>query len=64
MDWQTSEDTVPSAPISEADARLLRARPPASGAWRDGDPAGGRRFAPLGAFRTENGALERRPYNG
>ena len=55
MDWQTSEDTVPSAPISEADARLLRARPPASGAWRDGDPAGGRRFAPLGAFRTENG---------
>ncbi|GAA3038578.1 homoserine O-acetyltransferase MetX [Microbacterium dextranolyticum] len=55
MDWQASEDTVPSAPISEADARLLRARPPASGAWRDGDPAGGRGFAALGAFRTENG---------
>lgn len=55
MDWQASEDTVPSAPISEADARLLRARPPASGAWRDGDPAGGRRFAPLGPFHTENG---------
>ena len=55
MDWQASEDTVPSGPISEADARLLRARPPASGAWRDGDPAGGRRFALLGAFRTENG---------
>ncbi|WP_288783627.1 homoserine O-acetyltransferase [uncultured Microbacterium sp.] len=60
MDWQASEDTVPSAPISEADARLLRARPPASGAWRDGDPAGGRLFAPLGAFRTENG--ERLPF--
>ena len=60
MDWQASEDTVPSAPISEADARLLRARPPASGAWRDGDPAGGRRFAPLGAFHTENG--ERLPF--
>lgn len=55
MDWQASEDSVPSAPISEADARLLRARPPASGAWRDGDPAGRRRFAGLGAFRTENG---------
>lgn len=55
MDWQASEDSVPSAPISEADARLLRARPPASGAWRDGDPAGRRRFASLGAFRTENG---------
>ena len=60
MDWQASEDTVPSAPISEADARLLRARPPASGAWRDGDPAGGRRFAPVGAFHTENG--ERLPF--
>jgi len=55
MDWQTSEDTVPSAPITEADARLLRARPPATGAWRDGDPAGERRFAALGAFRTESG---------
>lgn len=55
MDWQASEDTVPSAPISEADARLLRARPPASGAWRDGDPTGGRRFALLGAVRTESG---------
>ena len=60
MDWQASEDTVPSARISEADARLLRARPPASGAWRDGDPAGGRRFAPLGAFHTERG--ERLPF--
>ena len=57
MDWQASADTVPSAPITEADARLLRARPPSSGAWRDGDPAGGRRFAALGAFQTENGEL-------
>lgn len=56
MDWQTtSEDTVPSAPVTEADERLLRARPPATGAWRDGDPAGGRRFTFLGDFRTENG---------
>ncbi|RLK47693.1 homoserine O-acetyltransferase MetX [Microbacterium telephonicum] len=55
MDWQTSEDTVPSAPITEADARLLRARPPATGAWRDGDPVGNRHFAWLGSFRTESG---------
>ncbi len=55
MDWQTSEDTVPSAPITEADARLLRGRPPATGAWRDGDPAGQRTFASLGAFTTEGG---------
>lgn len=57
MDWQTtSEDTVPSAPVTEADVRLLRARPPASGAWRDGDPVGDRMFTALGTFRTENGA--------
>lgn len=56
MDWQsTSEDTVPSAPVTDADVRLLRARPPATGAWRDGDPAGDRQFAMLGAFRTEGG---------
>src|SRR5690606_40121457 len=58
MDWQTtSEDTVPSAPVTEADERLLRARPPATGAWRDGDPAGNRRFTFLGDFHTENGQL-------
>ncbi|MBW1640823.1 homoserine O-acetyltransferase [Microbacterium resistens] len=56
MDWQTtSEDTVPSARVSDADARLLRARPPATGAWRDGDTPGDRRFAAFGAFRTEGG---------
>lgn len=55
MDWQTSEDTVPSAPITEADARLLRGRPPATGAWRDGDPVGDRRFAAFGALTTESG---------
>jgi homoserine O-acetyltransferase len=55
MDWQTSEDTVPSAPVTEADARLLLGRPPATGAWRDGDPAGDRRFAAFGPFQTESG---------
>ncbi|MBN7792967.1 homoserine O-acetyltransferase [Microbacterium sp. 2216-1] len=56
MDWQTtSEDTVPSAPVTEADVRLLRARPPATGAWRDGDPVGDRRFTVLSDLRTENG---------
>ena len=56
MDWQsTSEDTVPSARVTEADARLLHARPPVTGAWRDGDPAGDRKFASFGAFRTESG---------
>jgi len=48
---------VPSAPVTEADVRLLRARPPATGAWRDGDPAGHRRFTLLGDFHTENGQV-------
>ncbi|WJM14947.1 homoserine O-acetyltransferase MetX [Microbacterium arborescens] len=55
MDWQTSEDTVPSAPITEADARLLRGRPPATGAWRDGDPVGHRSFGAFGPLVTESG---------
>lgn len=55
MDWQISEDTVPSAPVTEADARLMAGRPPATGAWQDGDPAGERHFAWLGAFTTERG---------
>ncbi|MBA8816598.1 homoserine O-acetyltransferase [Microbacterium halimionae] len=55
MDWQTSEDTVPSAPVTEADARFLLGRPPATGAWRDGDPAGDRQFAAFSGFRTEGG---------
>ncbi|PTT20797.1 homoserine O-acetyltransferase [Microbacterium sp. HMWF026] len=55
MDWQISEDTVPSAPVTEADARSLLGRPPATGAWRDGDPAGDRRFASFGMFATESG---------
>ena len=55
MDWQTSEDTVPSAPVTEADARLLLGRPPATGAWRDGDPVGDRRFATFRSFCTEGG---------
>lgn len=56
MDWQISEDTVPSSPITEADARLLLGRPPATGAWRDGDPVGARQFAATGPLRTEAGA--------
>jgi len=55
VDWQISEDTVPSAPVTASDARLLLGRPPATGAWRDGDPVGDRQFASFGAFRTESG---------
>ncbi len=56
MDWQSaSEDSVPSRRVTESQASMLRARPPVTGAWRDGDPAGQRRFAAFGAFPTESG---------
>src|SRR5690606_2424956 len=55
MDWQTPEDSVPSSFITEANNRALIGKPPASGAWREGDPAGHRRFANLGPLRLERG---------
>ncbi|HWR84780.1 MAG TPA: homoserine O-acetyltransferase [Rhodoglobus sp.] len=56
MDWQTPEDSVPSAFITQADARSVLGKPPATGAWREGDPAGDRRFAHLGPRMLERGA--------
>jgi homoserine O-acetyltransferase len=56
MDWQTPEDTVPSAFITEADARSVLGKPPASGAWREGDPVGNRQFVSIGSLTLERGA--------
>lgn len=55
MDWQTSADSVPSEFITEAHIRSLLGKPPATGAWRDGDPPGERLFARLGAQTLEFG---------
>jgi len=55
MDWQTPEDSVPSSFITEANARAILGKPPATGAWRDGDPAGDRRFAAIGSLTLERG---------
>jgi homoserine O-acetyltransferase len=55
MDWQTPEDTVPSAFITEANARSVLGKPPATGAWREGDPVGDRKFITLGATTLERG---------
>lgn len=54
MDWQISEDTVPSELVTEADARSMVGRPPASGAWREGDPVGDRAFATFGELWLES----------
>lgn len=56
MDWQTSEDTVPSAFITEANRRSMLGTPPTTGAWREGDAPGGRLFVSIGALALESGA--------
>lgn len=53
MDW--SEDTEPSRPVTQAELLEVRGKPPASGAWREGDPVAERRFIDIGAFTTELG---------
>lgn len=55
MEWQRSGDTVPSAFITDEDVRALAGKPPATGAWRDGDPVGNRQFANLGLMDFERG---------
>jgi homoserine O-acetyltransferase len=56
MDWQTSEETVPSSFVTEGYARALGA-PPVTGAWRDGDHPGHRQFAQLGDLTLESGVV-------
>jgi len=55
MDWQTPEDTVPSAFITEANARSVLGKPPVTGAWREGDHPGERKFTSIGALDLERG---------
>lgn len=55
MDWQTPEDTVPSSFVTEANTRALLGKPPASGAWREGDNPGNRKFVPIGRLDLEGG---------
>ena len=55
MDWQNSEDTVPSSFITDEQVRSIAGKPSATGAWRDGDPVGQRQFANLGPFDFECG---------
>lgn len=60
MDWQTSADVAPSSFITEAQARTLLGKAPATGAWREGDPVGNRRFVGIGERHFEAGG--RLPY--
>jgi homoserine O-acetyltransferase len=57
MDWQTPEDAIPSAFVTEADQRALLGKPPATGAWREGDPVAARRFLDIGDLTLEHGSV-------
>ncbi|WP_309135805.1 homoserine O-acetyltransferase [Cellulomonas sp.] len=47
----------PVPPARPASRGRVRPPVPASGAWRPGDPAGNRRFADVGTFELDSGAL-------
>ncbi len=47
----------PVPPAPPASRGRVRPPVPASGAWRAGDPAGNRRFADVGTFELDSGAL-------
>ncbi|MBS3177619.1 MULTISPECIES: homoserine O-acetyltransferase MetX [unclassified Pseudoclavibacter] len=55
MDWTDHGISPPSGRIPNDELRAASLRPPASGAWRDGDDVGDRQFAWLGAFSPEHG---------
>jgi homoserine O-acetyltransferase len=57
MDWQTTADAVPAGIVSEARAQSLMGRAPATGAWREGDPVGDRRFVAIGDVPLETGGV-------
>jgi homoserine O-acetyltransferase/O-succinyltransferase len=55
MEFQVSGDSVPSGFITDELSRKLIGKPPASGAWRDGDPAGDRSFTLPFDLKLESG---------
>lgn len=55
MDWQTPEDAAPSAFVTESQRRRVAGKPPVTGAWRDADDPGARRFATIGDLALERG---------
>ena len=57
MDWQTTADAVPASIVTEARALSLVGRAPATGAWREGDPVGDRRFVNIGDVPLESGRV-------
>jgi homoserine O-acetyltransferase len=55
MEFQVSGDSIPSEFITDEMARKLIGKPPASGAWRDGDAEGERKFTSSFDLKLESG---------
>jgi homoserine O-acetyltransferase/O-succinyltransferase len=55
MEFQVSGDSIPSEFITDELTRKLIGKPPASGAWRDGDPIGDRKFTTAFDLKLESG---------
>jgi homoserine O-acetyltransferase len=55
MEFQVSSDSTPSEFITDEMARKLIGKPPASGAWREGDPVGDRKFTTAFDLNLESG---------
>ncbi|MRG61747.1 homoserine O-acetyltransferase [Agromyces sp. CFH 90414] len=56
MDWQRRAEATPPTAIPELPPAIAPNRAPATGAWREGDPVGDRRFARIGEVGLESGA--------
>jgi homoserine O-acetyltransferase/O-succinyltransferase len=54
MEWQTVQAATPDRAFAPDDVGAA-AKPPATGAWREGDPAGHRRFIDIGELSFERG---------
>ena len=55
MYWPDHDDSPRLGPLHPELVRAASLLPPVSGAWRDGDPTGHRRFAEFDAFDVESG---------
>lgn len=57
MDWQRMAEAAPALPAHILPQPVAPGRAPATGAWREGDPVGDRRFLRIGDVQLESGAV-------
>ena len=57
MDWQTRSETVPATVVPDVGPHIHAGRAPVTGAWREGDAVGDRRFVRIGDVELDSGAV-------